>query len=91
MEKIIHDIQFQNPNKNSFEKRPEIIETSEKNYKMILRFYQCIFTEVADIFLEYIHCLYPNEIQQLDNDIKSNGWGFINLLNINNSVWIILP
>ena len=27
-----------------------------------------------------------NEIQQLDNEIKSNGWGFINLLEIDNAL-----
>ena len=80
MEKIIHGVEFQNPYENSIEKKPEIIETVEKNYKIIRRVYQYLFTEVADIFLEYIHSLDPNEIQQLDDDIKSNGWEFINLL-----------
>ena len=69
MEKIIHGVEFQNPYENSIEKKSEMIETVEKNYKIIRRVYKDLFTEVADIFLEYIHSLYPNEIQQLDNDI----------------------
>ena len=85
MEKIIHGVEFQNPNENSIDKKPEIIETVEKNYKIMRRVYQVLFTEVADIFLEYIHSFDPNEIQQLDDDIKSYGWKFINLLKINNS------
>ena len=73
VEKIIHGIEFQNPYENSIEKKPKINETVEKNYKIIRIVYQYLFTEVADIFLEYIHSLDPNEILQLDDEIKSNG------------------
>ena len=73
MEKIIHGVEFQNPYENSIEKKSEMIETVEKNYKIIRRVYKDLFTEVADIFLEYIHSLDPNEIQQLDDDIKVMG------------------
>ena len=89
MEKIIHAIEFQNPYESSIEKKPKIVETVEKNYKIIRIVYQYLFTEVADIFLKYINSLYPNEIQQLDDDIKSNGWGFINLLETDNSVELL--
>ena len=50
-----------------------MIETVDKNYKIIRRVYKDLFTEVADIFLEYIHSLDPNEIHQLDDDIKVMG------------------
>ena len=83
MEKIIHGVEFQNPDENCIEKEPEIIATVDKNYK-IIRVSQYLFTEVA-IFLEYIHSLDPNEIQQLDDGINGNGRGFINLLEIDNS------
>ena len=73
MEKIIHSVEFQNPYENSIEKKPEIIGTVEKNYKIIRRVYQYLYTEVADIFLGYIHSLDSNELQQLDDDIKRNG------------------
>ena len=90
MEKVIHGVEFQNPYENSFEKKPKIIETVEKNYRIIRRVYQYPFIEVADIFLEYIHSLDSDEIQQLDDDIQSNGWGFINnILEINNSVELL--
>ena len=46
-------------------------------------------TEVADIFLEYIHSLDPNEIQQLDDDVKGNVRGFMNLLEIDNSLLLL--
>ena len=90
VEKIIHGVEFQNPYKNSIEKKPEIIETVEKNYRIIRRVYQYLFTEIADVFLEYIHSLYSDEIQQLDNDMKSNRLGFINnILEIDNSVELL--
>ena len=57
VEKIIHGVEFQNPYENSIEKKPEIIETVKKNYRIIRRVYQYLFTEIADIFLEYIHSL----------------------------------
>ena len=78
VEKIIHGVEFQNPCENSIKEKPEIIETVEKNYRIIRRVYQYLFTEVADIFLKYIHSSDSDEIQQLDDYIKSNGWGFIN-------------
>ena len=89
MEKIIHGVEFQNSYKNSIEKKLEIIKTVEKNYKITRRVCQYLSTEVADIFLEYIHSLDPNEIQQLDDEIKSKGWVFINLLEIDNSLELL--
>ena len=35
--------------------------------------YQKIFTDIADIFFEYIHSLDADEVQQLDDDLKSKG------------------
>ena len=37
VEKIIHGVEFQNPYENSIKKNLEIIETVEKNYKIIRR------------------------------------------------------
>ena len=30
---------------------------------------------MVTLFFEFIHSLDPNEIQELDEDIKSNEWG----------------
>ena len=89
LEKIIHGVEFQNPYENSVKKKFEIIETVEKNYEIMRKIYQYLFTEVAGIFLEYIHSLDSNEIQQLDDNIKTNGWRFISLLKIYNSVGLL--
>ena len=50
-------------------KKPYIIETVEKHYKIMIRVYQYLFTEVADIFLGYIYSLDSNEIQQFYDGI----------------------
>ena len=63
VEKKIHGVEFQNLYEDSIEKKPGIIETVEKNYEIIRKVYQYLFTEVADIFLKYIHSLDSDEIQ----------------------------
>ena len=44
-------------------------------YKIFRRVYQPQFIDQGDIFIEYIQSLDLDEIQKMDNDIKSNGWG----------------
>ena len=89
IEKIIHSVEFSNPYENSIEKNPEIWDTIESNHKIIRRVYQHLYTDVADIFYEYIHSLNADEIFELDEDLKSNGWGAINLLKIENSLELL--
>ena len=45
----------------------------EKTYKICRRVYQSLFINIADIFIEYIQSLGLDEIQKIDDDIKSNG------------------
>ena len=40
VEKIIHAVDFENRYESSIDKKPEIIETVENNYKIIIRVYQ---------------------------------------------------
>ena len=46
----------------------------EKTYKICRRIYQSLFIDIADIFIEYIQSLDLDEIQQMDDNIKSKGW-----------------
>ena len=46
-----------------------------KTYKICRRVYQSLVMDIADIFIEYIQSLYLDQIQKMDDDIKSNGWG----------------
>ena len=75
IEKIIHGIEFNDPYNISSKKKPEIIDTVEKNYRISRRVYQSLFVNITDSFIEYIHSLNVDEIQQLDDDLKANGSG----------------
>ena len=66
-----------------------MLETGESNYRIIRRVYQSLYSHVADILFEYIHSLDPDDIQQLDEDLISNEWGAINLLEIQNSIELL--
>ena len=85
MEKIIHAVEFANPCENSVEKKLEVIETVESNYR-IRHVHQYLHPDIPDIFFEFIHSSDPNEIQELNEDIKSNGWGVKNILEIENAL-----
>ena len=43
------------------------------------RVYQGPYLDIADIFFKYVHSLDLDEIQELDQGIKSNGWGVKNV------------
>ena len=56
IEKIIHGIEFNNPYNISSEKKPEIIDTVEKNYRISRRVYQSLFVDIATVFLNlFVH------------------------------------
>ena len=57
----------------------------EKTYKICRRVHQSLFVNATDTFIEYIQSLDLDEIQQMDEDIKSNGWGVKSLLEIDNN------
>ena len=66
-------------NKNLYEvkteKEPEIMLEIEKIYRVCRRLYQTLFYKIAETFIQYINTLTPDEIEQLDADLKANGWG----------------
>ena len=77
-------MEFNNPHEASI-KKTEIINTVESNYKISRQVYQSAFVDVADSFIEYFHLLDPDEIQELDDDLKANVWGAKSLLEIENA------
>ena len=89
VEKLIHGEEFSNPYENSVEKTPEIIETVESSYRIIRSVYQHLYADIADIFIEYIRSLDADEIQELDEDLKTNGWDAKTLLEIENSLELL--
>ena len=71
------------------EKKPGIIIEIEKNYRICRLVYQSLFVEVADTFIQYSNMLTPDKIEQLDNDLKANGWGVKLIIEIENSVELL--
>ena len=47
----------------------------EKSYRVCRRVYQALFYEITETFIQYVNSLAPDEIEQLDADLKANGWG----------------
>ena len=47
--------------RQTIEKKPQIIESVENNYRIISRVYQHLYVDI-DIFFKYIHSLCPDEI-----------------------------
>ena len=75
IEKIIHGVEFNNPYNIEIEKKPEIIETVESNYRVAKRVYQHLWIDISELFAEFIRSLPPLDLQDMDEDIKTNGWG----------------
>ena len=48
--------------------------------------HQSLFVDVTDGFVKYIHSLDADEIQQLGDDLKANGYGAKSLLEIENAL-----
>ena len=75
IEKIILGVVFENAYQQ--EKKPEILETIEGNYKVARRVYQYPYFDIADLFLEYVKSMDSYEIQDIEEDMKANGWGAV--------------
>ena len=52
---------------------PETMLGIEKNYRIYRRVYQSLFVETAETFIKYINTLTPDEIEKLDDHLKSDG------------------
>ena len=48
--------------------------------------HQSLFVDVTDGFIKCIHSLDADEIQQLGDDLKANGYGAKSLLEIENAL-----
>ena len=57
-----------------------------ENCGICRRVYQLLFVEVANTFIQYINTLRPDEIEQLDYNLKAKGWGVRSVVEIENSI-----
>lgn len=72
IEKIIHWVESGNPYLIVVEKKPEITETIESDYRIN---YQQLYIDISALFADFIGSMDSFEILDMDNDIKANGWG----------------
>ena len=54
IEKIIHGVEFENFYQSNPEKKPEIMETIESNYRVARRVYQHLYYDIAELVFEYV-------------------------------------
>ena len=75
LEKIIHGVEFENLYATDSERKPEIMSTIERNYRIARRVYQQLYLDTAELFADFIRSLSSFEQQDLDEDIRANRWG----------------
>ena len=85
VEKIIHGIEFKNPYNIETEKKLKIIETVEHNYKIVRRIYQQLWLDISELFAEFIRSIDLLNLQDMDEDIKANGWRIKKITDVNNA------
>ena len=77
IEKIIHGVEFENLYQSNPEKKPGMMETTESNYKVTRRVYQYLYYDIAELFFDYIKSFDSFEQQDIDEDMRINGWGSV--------------
>ena len=53
------------------------METLESNYKVARRVYQQLYYDIAELFYEYIQSIDLYKQQDIEEDLKINGWGAV--------------
>ena len=77
VEKIIHGVEFENFYQANPELKPEIVKTVESNYKVAKRVHQNLYYDITGLFFEYIQSIDFFEWQDIEEDMKINGWGSV--------------
>ena len=53
------------------------METIETNYKVVRRVYQYLYYDIAELFSDYVQSMSSFEQQDIDEDMRINGWGSV--------------
>ena len=75
IEKIIYGVEFESLYKTDPENKPEIMNTIESNYRIARRVYQQLHLDISELFTDFIRSMSSYELQDMNEDIKANGWG----------------
>ena len=88
IKKIIHGVEFENFYQSNLEKKSEIMETIESNYKVARRFYQYLYYDLAELFSKYVQSM-SSQLQDIDEGIKINGWGIQKVSEVKDSMELL--
>ena len=58
----------------------------EKNYRIGSRFYQPLFAEITETFIQYINTLTSDEIEQFNDNLRSYDWRVQSIVEIEDSI-----
>ena len=75
LEKIIHRVEFENLYSTDSERKPEIMSIVEGSYRIARRVYQQLYIDTAELLAEFIRSFSSYELQDMDEDIRADGWG----------------
>ena len=91
IEKIIQGVEFETlTNLILKKKKTEIIKIIESNYRIARRIYQRLFLDITELFHEYIQSIDFYEQQDIEEDMKINGWGTVkNIKTIKDSIRLL--
>ena len=68
LEKIIHEVKFENLYATDSKRKPGIMSTIEKNYRIARRVYQQLYLDTAELFADFITSQSSFELEDLDED-----------------------
>lgn len=72
IEKIIYGVEFESLYKTDPEKKPEIMNTIESNYRIARRVYQQLHLDISELFADFIRLMSGYELQDMNEDIRAN-------------------
>ena len=89
IEKIIHDIEFENLYATDSERKPEIMSMIEGNYRIAREVYQQLHLDITELFAEFIRSFSVTGLRDMDEDIAANGWGIEEISEVTDSQEIL--
>ena len=71
------------------EKKPEIIEIVESNYRVARRVYHHFWLDISELLAEFIQSVPALDLHHMDEDIKINGSEIKTITDVENSLDLI--
>ena len=70
IEKKIYGVEFESLYKTDPEKKPEIMNTIENNYRIARRVYQQLHLDISELFADFIRSMSSYGLQDMNEDVK---------------------